>query len=962
MVRKSFHTVVEGSVNSLATNKDANHVVVAGRNVLKMFEIRDDLNMFVEKINLRVGKNQFNYNTNDISWSWLDENLLATAATNGMIYIWNVERNTRGKVETIFTDHRRTVNKICFHPSEVTLLLSGSQDGTMKLFDLRKKEVVTTFHSMSESVRDVQFSTFRESVFSAVQENGNVQIWDLRKNDKPERQFTAHNGPIYACDWHPEDRKWFATAGRDNTIKVWDLSKKPNCCYCIQTMASVARVVWRPNRRNNIASSSLNVDFSVYVWDIDRPFVPFAAFTEHSDITTAILWRNDPHTLISAGKDAILYQHSFKEAQRPASHANNIGLDLNIQGDVALAISDYIVSKSSKDTNSSTGSGGSGGGGNNGGDSKSETSSTKHVPKEPAIIQMGNSTFFPNKMNPFKKNSDLTEKFKCSSSSLRIFGNTNVEKCLSMEWFVSTALRYKLFGKPFTELCDHNAEVSKELNRSQVSQTWKILRLLYSSTKMAQNSGSSEVRPFDLSSSSVLDRPLGESKSRHVSKGTNSGGGETRSGSGTENRVPSTSSINSLLLNPIGGSRLFNTGDSTSSSTTILTPTTTTTTATTINPIDLSTENIIKTPVNCDTSDHININLKPSTITTTIDSSPSGIIDDQSGFYFESEDLSNSVTNFTTDFELTPTTSTLFGGLDGNHLFTESFRTINDSYLLPDSFLNSSHHSAHSFHNQHHSSNHQQSNNNHLLHHQPFHTQLASHLHPHSHPSHLLHPHQQHYLHEPGGIGLGGLSDYDDNDSLDGISKETHHRLSLEDDPIDDPTKYLLTSNLPPLPTWKFTDLVIEMLQDYANKGDIQTTVSMMIVLGERVKNSLDESIQEFWVHSYIELLSRFQLWNVVNQIIRACNVPNINSINQTSTTIYTSCGKCQKGSASKVGWLCDKCKSLPSQCSICHEIVKGLYIWCQGCSHGGHLQHITEWLKISRHCPSGCGHQCEYT
>lgn len=36
--------------------------------------------------------------------------------------------------EIVFTDHKRTVNRIQFHPYEKDLLLSGSQDGTMKYF------------------------------------------------------------------------------------------------------------------------------------------------------------------------------------------------------------------------------------------------------------------------------------------------------------------------------------------------------------------------------------------------------------------------------------------------------------------------------------------------------------------------------------------------------------------------------------------------------------------------------------------------------------------------------------------------------------------------------------------------------------------------------------------------------------------------------------------------------------
>lgn len=42
----------------------------------------------------------------------------------------------------------------------------------------------------------------------------------MRRPDRVEKQFTAHGGPIFALDWHPEVKTWIATAGRDKTIKV----------------------------------------------------------------------------------------------------------------------------------------------------------------------------------------------------------------------------------------------------------------------------------------------------------------------------------------------------------------------------------------------------------------------------------------------------------------------------------------------------------------------------------------------------------------------------------------------------------------------------------------------------------------------------------------------------------------------------------------------------------------------
>ena len=69
-------------------------------------------------------------------------------------------------------------------------------------------------------MRDIQFSPHSTEKFAAGTENGTVQIWDKRRSDQTEHKFTGHRGPVYALDWHPEERSWIATACRDNEIKV----------------------------------------------------------------------------------------------------------------------------------------------------------------------------------------------------------------------------------------------------------------------------------------------------------------------------------------------------------------------------------------------------------------------------------------------------------------------------------------------------------------------------------------------------------------------------------------------------------------------------------------------------------------------------------------------------------------------------------------------------------------------
>jgi Zinc-ribbon, C4HC2 type len=59
--------------------------------------------------------------------------------------------------------------------------------------------------------------------------------------------------------------------------------------------------------------------------------------------------------------------------------------------------------------------------------------------------------------------------------------------------------------------------------------------------------------------------------------------------------------------------------------------------------------------------------------------------------------------------------------------------------------------------------------------------------------------------------------------------------------------------------------------------------------------------------------------------------------------------------------WWCERCRVSPSRCAVCHSVVRGLLVWCQGCGHGGHVHHLKQWMSRRSGCPAGCGHQCEY-
>ena len=46
------------------------------------------------------------------------------------------------------------------------------------------------------------------------------QIWDYRHPNTCLVEFPAHSGPVFALDFHPEDKFLLASGGRDKLIKV----------------------------------------------------------------------------------------------------------------------------------------------------------------------------------------------------------------------------------------------------------------------------------------------------------------------------------------------------------------------------------------------------------------------------------------------------------------------------------------------------------------------------------------------------------------------------------------------------------------------------------------------------------------------------------------------------------------------------------------------------------------------
>ena len=132
----------------------------------------------------------------------------------------------------------------------------------------------------------------------------------------------------------------------------------------------------------------------------------------------------------------------------------------------------------------------------------------------------------------------------------------------------------------------------------------------------------------------------------------------------------------------------------------------------------------------------------------------------------------------------------------------------------------------------------------------------------------------------------------------------------------------------------------MDVLDYYANEGDVQTCVTVCRALGAAVEEAVGQARLQQWLVQYIDLLHRLQLWSPASTVMARCNDPYLRRKNQEHTTV--------KHAAAGVG-----------VCAVCLLPVKGVWTGCQACGHGGHLHHLRDWFAEGALCPTGCGHSC---
>lgn len=207
----------------------------------------------------------------DLQWS-RDSEILYTASADMHLASWDLTSGTRIRR---YVGHEEIINSIDITRRGEDLLVSGSDDSTIALWDPRSKNAVDYIET-DFPITSVAMSEVGSEIFTGGIDN-DIRVWDLRKKAVV-YSMIGHSDTIMSMKVSP-DAQSLVSYAMDSTIRTWD----------IRPFAPTERHI----RTLDGASAGIEKNLMGVSWDGEGKKIAAA-----SADGTVLIWSNDNGKLL----------------------------------------------------------------------------------------------------------------------------------------------------------------------------------------------------------------------------------------------------------------------------------------------------------------------------------------------------------------------------------------------------------------------------------------------------------------------------------------------------------------------------------------------------------------------------------------------------------------------------------------------------------------------------------------
>jgi guanine nucleotide-binding protein subunit beta-2-like 1 protein len=226
---------------------------------------------------------------------------------DGTLRLWDLNAGTTAKR---FVGHTKDVLSVAFS-ADNRQIVSGSRDKTIKLWNiLGECKYTITDQGHTEWVSCLRFSPQTQSpVIISGGWDRVVKVWNLQ-NCKLKTNLIGHTGYINTVTVSP-DGSLCASGGRDGTTMLWDLNEGKHL-YSLEAGDIIHSLVFSPTRYWLCAATQKGIS----IWDLENKHLvanlntttipDFGNKTKAEPIPVSLAWSHDGNSLFAGYTDNVV--------------------------------------------------------------------------------------------------------------------------------------------------------------------------------------------------------------------------------------------------------------------------------------------------------------------------------------------------------------------------------------------------------------------------------------------------------------------------------------------------------------------------------------------------------------------------------------------------------------------------------------------------------------------------------
>ncbi|EEB16803.1 platelet-activating factor acetylhydrolase isoform 1B alpha subunit, putative [Pediculus humanus corporis] len=191
--------------------------------------------------------------------------------------------------------HRFPLTRVIFHPV-FSLMVSASEDATMKVWDYETGEYERVLKGHMNAVQDIAFDQTGKLLVSCSADLS-IKIWNFQQDYECIKTLHGHDHNVSSVAFMPGG-DYIVSGSRDKTIKMWEVASG----YCIKTFTGHrewVRMV-RPSPDGTYIASCSN-DQTIRIWIASTKECKLE-LREHDHVVECIAWA--PESATSAINEA----------------------------------------------------------------------------------------------------------------------------------------------------------------------------------------------------------------------------------------------------------------------------------------------------------------------------------------------------------------------------------------------------------------------------------------------------------------------------------------------------------------------------------------------------------------------------------------------------------------------------------------------------------------------------------